>query len=105
MSNRKFSMNSMLTPSRSDHIIAHLSDSLRKQAAKDKLVAASGVSGGVSGFVQAVLVPELALKLVSEDMKISDDDARDVIAESAELGDLLSPEADERVTEPLDMEE
>lgn len=82
-----------------DHIIAHLSDGLRQQATKDRLVASSGVSGGVSGFLQAVLVPELAEQLVREDMKVSADDARKIVVESAELGDLLNPEVDDQVSE------
>ena len=94
-----------LTPYRTDHIIAHLSDSLRKQATKDRLVNASGISGGVSGFVQAVLVPELAEQLVREDMKVSDVRAREIVNESAELGDLLNPEVDEKVTEVVPQDE
>ncbi|KAK3713226.1 hypothetical protein LTR37_008659 [Vermiconidia calcicola] len=88
-----------------DHIIAHLSDNLRQQATKDRLVASSGVLGGVSGFLQAVLVPELAEQLVREDMKLSGDDARKVVAESGELGDLLNPEVDDHVTEIVDLSE
>ena len=91
--------------SRTDHIIAHLSDSLRKQATKDRLVAASGVSGGVSGFVQAVLVPELAEKLIQEDIKVLGGTVRQLITESAELGDLLNPELDEKVTEVVHLDD
>lgn len=93
-----------LTICRTDHIIAHLSDKLRKQAAKDNLVAASGISGGVSGFMQAVLVPELAVQLMQEDMSVSQARARELVAESAELGDLLNPEIDEKIDkhEPMD---
>lgn len=59
-------------------------------------MAAAGVSGGVSGFVQAVLVPELALTLVTEDVgRRSDRSPAEVIAESAELGELLHPEKED----------
>ena len=69
------------------------------------LVAASGVSGGVSSFVQAVLVPELAEQLVSEDMKVSGQRPREIIAESAELGELLNPEVEDKVTEGVSDDE
>lgn len=86
-----------LTFGRTDHIVIHLSDYLRTRASKDRLVAAAGVSGGVSGFVQAVLVPELAEMLVMEDMMISAVEARAIVTDSAELGDLVNPEAEEKV--------
>ena len=61
-------------------------------------MAAAGVSGGVSGFVQAILVPELAISLVMEDLKTnSADKVADVIVNSAELGELLHPESEDRV--------
>lgn len=89
--------------SRTEHIINHLSDKLREQSSRDKLVAAAGVSGGVSGFVQAVLVPELAEQLVMEDLKVSSTRAREIITESAELGELLYPDVDDKVTEMADV--
>lgn len=63
----------------------------------------------MSGFVQAVLVPELALSLVSEDLETASPHGRkdkgslsastttaqdpvQVLEESAELGELLNPE-------------
>ena len=55
------------------------------------------MSGGISGFVQAVLVPELAERLIQEDMKVPGDRVRAIIVESADLGDLLNPEVDETV--------
>ena len=80
-----------------EHILSEFSGKLRKLAINDALVAASGVAGGVSGFVQAVLVPEVAVLLVKEDMKVDVQGARKVLAESWELGELLNEEADERV--------
>ncbi|KAK5142716.1 hypothetical protein LTR16_012843, partial [Cryomyces antarcticus] len=73
--------------------MAAFSRTLRRLAVSDKLVSAIGVSGGVSGYVQAVLVPELAMSLVKEDLRLADDDdddvrAREVLAESAEVGEL-----------------
>lgn len=63
----------------------------------------SGAQGGVSGFVQAVLVPHLAELLVSDDMNLDDDSpdraeqARAIIAASAELGELMHPEAEDKI--------
>jgi hypothetical protein len=94
-----------LTWNRTDHIIVYLSDRLRKQAAKDDLVAASGISGGVSGFINTVLVPELATQLVREDLKVPAARAREIAAESAELGDLLNPEIEEKLDKTEQMEE
>jgi hypothetical protein len=90
---------------RTDHIIASLGDKLRKQAAQDKLVAVSGIAGGVPGYIQAVLVPELAVKLIQNDLKISDAAALEVVADSAELGDLLNPEIEERLNKPERMDD
>ncbi|KAF2159316.1 hypothetical protein M409DRAFT_60901 [Zasmidium cellare ATCC 36951] len=85
-----------------DHIISSLADDIRKQAKKDKLVASSGVQGGVSGFVQAVLVPHLAEQLIKEDMKLTGDwssQARDIITDSCEVGEILFPEVEDGVVE------
>lgn len=89
-----------LTPRRIDFILTTFGDELRERASRDKLVAASGVQGGVSGFVQAVLVPELAISLVEEDLEANGhhaDGAAAVIAESCEIGELLNPAAEDRV--------
>ena len=59
----------------------------------------------MSGFIQAVLVPELAVQLITEDLKVSEARARDVAMESAELGDLLNPEIEERMDGDVQMEE
>jgi len=97
-----------LTRDRTDFILADFAKALRDRATKDELFAASGVQGGVSGFVQAVLVPELAVSLVSEDLGAqSERDPVDIVAESAELGDLLHPDVEDRVhvVEDLDVED
>ena len=52
-----------------------------------------------------MLVPELAAKLVQDDLKVSDAKALEVVAESAELGDLLNPEIEERIDKPERMDE
>lgn len=80
-----------------EHILHHLSDELRERSANDPLIAAFGLAGGVSGFVQAVLVPEVAVALVKADLMVDEQRARDVLAESWELGELVNDEADEKV--------
>lgn len=88
-----------------EHILHHLSDELRERSANDPLIVASGVAGGVSGFVQAVLVPELAVALVREDLKVGEKRARDVLGESWELGELVHDEAEEKVEVTIDDDE
>ena len=67
------------------------SSQIRRLAASDKIIS----SGGVSGYVQAVLVPELAVLLVKEDMRVDDEEARGILQESIEIGDLLNEEEEE----------
>ncbi|KAI9839339.1 MAG: hypothetical protein M1837_002224 [Sclerophora amabilis] len=74
-----------------ESIMSEFSSQMRKLAASDRLIS----SGGVSGFVQAVLVPELAVSLVKEDMVVEDDEkARTILKDSIEMGDLLNEEDD-----------
>lgn len=77
--------------------MSKFSPKLRRLAASDKLISSSGVTG----YVQAVLVPELAVMLVKEDMSVDDDErAREILRESVEIGDLLNEEEDEVVQLP-----
>lgn len=41
---------------------------------------------GVAAFAQSVLVPELAVRLVAEDMRVGEERAREVLGESKEMG-------------------
>lgn len=66
---------------------------VRRLAASDKLIA----SAGVAGYVQAVLAPELAVMLVMEDMRVDEDEARAILRNSKEIGDLLNEEEDEMI--------
>lgn len=52
-----------------------------------------------------MLVPELAVQLITEDLKVSEFKARDVAVESAEFGDLLNPEIEERMDRSVQMDE
>lgn len=61
---------------------------LRERAPTD-----TRISGrGYTGFVQSVLVPELAVRLIQEDLSLDEDKAREVMVESRELGEILNDE-------------
>ena len=60
-------------------------------------MASSGASGGVSGYVHAILVPEMALGLIMEDMNCDRDKAEIILADSADIGELFNAEEDEKV--------
>lgn len=81
--------------------MTRFADALRKRSTKDKLILATGIQGGVNGFVQLVLAPHLAELLVKEDLGLAgdawEDRAREVLAESAEIGELLFPEEQDKV--------
>ncbi|SPN96707.1 uncharacterized protein DNG_00227 [Cephalotrichum gorgonifer] len=68
---------------------------MRKKAVENELLSARGYSL----YVQAVLVPELAVKLVMEDMKVGPEEARDVLQESTWVGDLLCEDLGDTVNE------
>ena len=74
-----------------DNIITHFSSKLRRIGRNDKLISTSGVSG----YVQAVLAPELAVMLVMDDMKTDQDGARQILQDSVDIGNLLHEEEDE----------
>lgn len=77
----------------SENIMTRFSPQLRRIAVKDRLVSARGVTG----YVQAVLVPELAVRLIGEDLGIGVEETRRVMDDSVALGDLLNDELDEVV--------
>jgi uncharacterized Zn finger protein (UPF0148 family) len=82
-------------------MVKHIQSALSKELSdmcKDKLVQAAGIGG----FVVAVLVPELSLKLVMEDMGIKQETkGRKFLEESSELGRLLHPDDDHIELEDL----
>ncbi|KAK5687974.1 hypothetical protein LTR17_026607 [Elasticomyces elasticus] len=83
----------------SDHITSSFADELRSHAIRDTLVASAGVSGGLSGFIQSVLVPELAVSLIREDLELQKRslDPMEVLEDSAELGEIMHPEVEDQV--------
>ncbi len=66
---------------------------IRSLAATDKTIS----SRGVSGFVQSVLVPELAVLLIKADMHVQEEKAREILEDSIAIGDLLNEEEDEEI--------
>jgi hypothetical protein len=46
---------------------------------------------GVVGYTQTVLVPELAIRLIKEDMGVDDASARNIMRESINLGEKMNP--------------
>jgi len=60
-------------------------------------MASGGASGGVSGYVHAILVPEMALGLIMEDMNCDRDKAQVILTDSADIGELFNAEEDEKV--------
>ena len=81
---------------RVDNIMSRFAGKIRRLAAADKLIS----QGGVSRYVQAVLVPELAVLLVMDDMKVDEEKAREVLRDSVDIGNLLNEEEDEMITDP-----
>jgi len=86
-----------LTQTRAENIIQTFSDKLRSLSRTDPLMASGGASGGVSGYVHAILVPEMALGLIMEDMNCDRDKAQVILTDSADIGELFNAEEDEKV--------
>jgi hypothetical protein len=71
-----------------EKLIDQFSSLLRKAAVRDRVVSARGQTT----FVQCVLVPELAVRLIMEDMAVDEEEARDIMKESIAIGELLNEE-------------
>ena len=85
---------------RADNIMSRFANKLRRLSVSDKLIS----SGGVSRYVQAVLVPELAVLLTRDDMKVDEEKAREILRDSVDIGNLLNEEEDEMITDPAPKE-
>ena len=81
-----------------DYLMARFASRIRRLAGTDRLVSAAGVAG----FVQGVLVPELAIMLVKDDMRVDDEQARVILKDSSEIGDLLNEEEDEVIKDEVE---
>lgn len=75
----------LLTALRTEHILAELGPELRRKAATDRLLCTTGVAD----YINTVLVPELAVMLIKEDMRVGDEMARRILGESERLGETL----------------
>lgn len=71
---------------------------IRRLAGTDRLVSAAGVAG----FVQGVLAPELAVMLVKDDMNVDEEQARVILGESSEIGNLVNEEEDEVIKDEVE---
>ena len=68
-------------------ITTHLATELNKELKSDKVARAAGVGG----YVNAVLVPELMIRLVMDDMRLKEElKARETLSESSSIGILLN---------------
>jgi hypothetical protein len=76
---------------RMDFITKNFSNSLRNRVGSDKLIAARDVSG----YIQMVLAPEVATRLIQDDMDVNDARAREIMSDTADLGDQLHPSIDD----------
>ncbi|KAF2155745.1 hypothetical protein K461DRAFT_290743 [Myriangium duriaei CBS 260.36] len=76
----------------SEYSLKAFARKLPRVAGRDKSLATASVKGGVSGFVQAVVVPELALSLIMDDLNVDEVHARKVLDESTAVGNTLNIE-------------
>lgn len=73
-------------------LVETFSSLLRERAPSDNLISARGYTA----YVQSVLVPELAVRLIQEDMgDITAAEARNIMANSRAIGELLNDESPE----------
>ncbi|KAJ5308894.1 hypothetical protein N7508_004273 [Penicillium antarcticum] len=81
-------------------VIDRFSLRLRRLATSDHIAK----TAGVAGYAQSVLVPELAVRLVKEDMNVSDEAARQILRESIEIGERLNPALNDVIPIPDDVD-
>ena len=78
----------------SDNIIKNFSDLLHERAIEDRLIAARGDAA----YLQSVLVPEIAVRLIMEDMDLEAVEARSTLVDSASIGELLNEDKEDAVS-------
>lgn len=71
-----------------ENLICEFAALLRRRSVEDRLIAARGHTM----YLQAVLVPELAVRLIMEDMGVGVEEARGILTESSDIGELLNDE-------------
>jgi RTC4-like domain len=72
----------------SDQLVPMFQSVLKQRALVDKVVSGRGAVA----FIQSVLLPELAVRLISDDMLVSRDEARQILEDSKQLGELVHEE-------------
>ena len=85
----------------SEFVIREFSRLLSKRSVKDPLMS----KRGTTAFVQSVIVPEVAVQLIMKDMSIGDVEARVVLTESANMGELVNEEIKDVVEERFENSE
>lgn len=73
-----------------DYLVEEFSDELKKRAVDDRVIAGRGSAA----FIQAVLVAELGVRLIMDDMGLSETKARQLMSKSKDIGELVQPELD-----------
>ncbi|KAJ4150932.1 hypothetical protein LMH87_011659 [Akanthomyces muscarius] len=71
-----------------DYLVGEFSGALKRRAVDDRVIAGRGSAA----FIQAVLVAELGVRLIKDDMKLSETKARQLMEDSKVLGELVQPE-------------
>jgi len=85
----------------SENIINEFSALLRSRSVQDRTISARGYTS----FVQVVMVPELAVRLIMEDMKVEAEAARVILRDSMALGTLLNEEIADVVLKDRDTDD
>lgn len=67
-------------------ILSELGGILNQYGSKDALITKSGAAA----FTQTVLVPELAVRLIMQDMKVGEERAAEIMIETVGIGELLN---------------
>ncbi|TGO84350.1 hypothetical protein BPOR_0515g00030 [Botrytis porri] len=78
----------------SENIMHEFTPLKKNRAPLDRLIAARSTAA----FVDSVVVPEVTVLLIKEDMNVSDEEARTILTDSSEMGDLVNEEIKDVVT-------
>jgi len=84
-----------------ENLIGEFAPVLRERAVEDRLIAARGHIM----YLQSVLVPELAVRLIMGDMSVGEEEAREILEESVNVGELLNDEIADVVVADSDDDE
>lgn len=84
----------------SENLTSNFASKLRRRAPTDKAIS----TGGVAAYIQSVLAPELAVLLVMDDMKTDAENARAILKDSTDIGNLVNEEEDD-VIDIVEIEE